>query len=223
MNLITITKSTFNGEEVNSVNSRDIYNYLGVATAYSNWIKRAIEKYDFRQGEDFIDAKNGIGQNMRIDYIVSLDMAKELCMVSNTEKGRETRKYFIQAEKQATKPMTFLETAEQLVASLKRVEVLKLENRELDAKNNILMHTNKTYNATEIAKELGFKSAVALNKFLHDEKIQYKNNGTWVLYSKYSDMGLTMIKQTILDNDKEVYHTRWTQLGREFLLGLINE
>ena len=87
-------------------------------------------------------------------------------------------------------------------------------------KNAMLMHSQKTYTATEIAKELGFKSAVALNKDLCDKGIQYKVNETHVLYSKYADMGLAEIKQQILDNGKVVYYRRFTQYGREFLLKL---
>ena len=69
---------TKRGEIVNSVNSREIYEYLEVGTKYADWIKRAIDKYDFVDGEDFIVLKNGNGTNAFIDYIVTMDMAKEL-------------------------------------------------------------------------------------------------------------------------------------------------
>jgi len=85
---------------------------------------------------------------------------------------------------------------------------------------NILMHVNKTYTATEIAKELGFKSARQLNKDLERRKIQYNQNGTWVLFSQYADKGYVEIKQEVLDNGKVIYHRRFTQRGREFLLKL---
>lgn len=94
---------------------------------------------------------------------------------------------------------------------------------EAERKNAILMHTNKTYTATEIAKELGFKSAIALNKDLCKKKIQYKVNNTYVLYSKYAEMGLVSIKQQIMDNGREVYNRHFTQYGRDFLLKLYNE
>lgn len=94
---------------------------------------------------------------------------------------------------------------------------------EAERKNAILTHVSKLYTSTEIAKELGFKSAIALNKDLHSKKIQYQSNGTWVLYSQYSDMALTSIKQTVLDNGKVVYDRKWTQEGREFLLNLYND
>ena len=91
---------------------------------------------------------------------------------------------------------------------------------EAERKNAILTHVTKTYTMTEIAKELNFKSAIKLNKLLVEKKIQYKVNGTWVFYSKYSDLGYEEIKQEVLDSGKVVYHRKITQLGREFILGL---
>lgn len=91
---------------------------------------------------------------------------------------------------------------------------------EAERRNAILMHTNKTYTATELAKELGFKSANALNKDLCDRGIQYKVNNTYVLYSDYAHLGYVSIKQQILDNGKEVYNRHFTQNGRKFILDL---
>ena len=94
--LIQITKSIINNTEFNSVNAREIHKYLEVKTKFADWIKRAIEKYDFIENIDYSILSNGNSK----DFVVTLDMAKELCMVSNTEKGKETRKYFIEFEKQ---------------------------------------------------------------------------------------------------------------------------
>lgn len=91
---------------------------------------------------------------------------------------------------------------------------------EAEKKNAILMHVNKTYTMTEVAKELGMKSAIQLNKLLAEKKIQYQVNGTWVFYSQYSDLGYEEIKQEILDSGKVIYHRRITQMGREFILKL---
>jgi prophage antirepressor-like protein len=94
---------------------------------------------------------------------------------------------------------------------------------EAEKKNAILMHVNKTYTMTEIAKELGLKSAIELNKILAEKKIQYKVNGTWVMYSQYSNLGYEEIKQEVLDSGRVVYHRRITQLGRAFILEVIGE
>lgn len=93
---------------------------------------------------------------------------------------------------------------------------------EAEKKNAILMHVNKTYTATEIAKELNMKSANELNKKLAEKKIQYSINGTWVMYSDYSNQGFEEIKQEVLDNGKVIYHRRITQLGRDFIIKLFS-
>lgn len=91
---------------------------------------------------------------------------------------------------------------------------------EAEKKNAILMHVNKTYTMTEIAKELGLRSATQLNRLLAERKIQYQINGTWVMYSQYSDLGYEEIKQEVLDSGKVIYHRKITQTGREFILDM---
>lgn len=98
------------------------------------------------------------------------------------------------------------------------------EKKEIESKNRIdkLIHDSKTYTTSEIAKELGMSSARKLNDILTSKKIQYKLNGTFLLYSNYSDSDLVSIKQTTLDNGKIIYDRRWTNKGREFVIQLIN-
>lgn len=107
----------------------------------------------------------------------------------------------------------------ELLTKLKEERTARVE---AEKKNAILTHINKTYTMTEIAKELNMKSAVQLNKMLSEKKIQYHINGTWVMYSKYSNLGYEEIKQEVLDNGRVIYHRRITQLGREFILGLFS-
>ncbi len=108
----------------------------------------------------------------------------------------------------------------ELLTKLKEERAARVE---AERKNAILMHINKTYTMTEIAKELGLKSATQLNRLLADRKIQYQVNGTWVMYSQYSNLGYEEIKQEVLDNGKVIYHRRITQLGREFLINFLSE
>lgn len=108
----------------------------------------------------------------------------------------------------------------ELLTKLKEERAARVE---AERKNAILMHVNKTYTITEIAKELGLKSAMQLNRILADKKIQYQVNGTWLMYSNYSDCGYEEIKQEVLDSGKVIYHRRITQMGREFILGLFEK
>lgn len=103
---------------------------------------------------------------------------------------------------------------------LTRLKEERTARVEAERRNAILTHVNKTYTMTEIAKELNMKSATQLNRLLAEEKIQYQVNGTWVMYSKYSNLGYEEIKQEVLDSGKVIYHRRITQMGREFILKL---
>lgn len=105
----------------------------------------------------------------------------------------------------------------ELLTKLKEERAARVE---AERRNAILTHVNKTYTMTEIAKELNMKSATQLNKLLSEKKIQYHVNGTWVMYSKYSDLGYEEIKQEVLDSGRVIYHRRITQMGREFILKL---
>lgn len=117
---------------------------------------------------------------------------------------------------------------EQIVANALIVahNIIAQKDKELEEKRKklaILAHVNKTYTMTEIAKELNLKSATELNKLLAERKIQYKINGTWVFYSRFSDLGYEEIKQEVLDSGRVIYHRKITQLGREFILSLFDE
>lgn len=103
---------------------------------------------------------------------------------------------------------------------LTRLKEERAARVEAERKNAILMHVNKTYTVTEIAKELGLRSATQLNRILAEKKIQYQVNGTWVMYSRYSNQGYEEIKQEVLDSGRVIYHRRITQMGREFILSL---
>ena len=209
--LIKVTEE--NGEQL--VSARELHEFLESKQEFTNWFKNRIEKYGFLENEDFMTILSKSGGRPQTNYILKIDMAKELSMVEANEKGSQARRYFIECEKKALKqiPVNYLEALKQLVVS---------EEKRIEAErtNAILMHISKNYTMTEIAKELNLKSATELNKKLNELKIQYKQNGTWVLYSKYANLGYVDIKQSVLDNGKVVYDRKWTQLGRKFLLEL---
>lgn len=104
--LIEIKKELIGAENINSVNSRELWNNLEVKKPFSDWIKFQINSLSLEQNIDYIlvsqksEAK-GRGGNRKetFDYIITLDTAKHIAMASRTEKGKEVRKYFIEAEK----------------------------------------------------------------------------------------------------------------------------
>ena len=121
----------------------------------------------------------------------------------------------------ATTDIEMIESAARFVAwATVKIEEQRAELAEANRKNAVLMHVSKTYTATEIAKEIGFRSAQELNERLAERKIQYKQNGTWVPYADYANMGYFDIKQEVFDNGHVEYHRRITQDGRAFIIDL---
>ncbi|MGD8188525.1 antA/AntB antirepressor family protein [Brevibacillus ginsengisoli] len=88
------------------IDGRELHEFLEAGTKFTDWIQERIRKYGFVEGADFkvTLTKTGERQNVtRHDYSLSIEMAKELSMVENNEKGRQARRYFIEMEKEAKK------------------------------------------------------------------------------------------------------------------------
>lgn len=204
-----------------AVSARELYNFLGLSERFSKWFDR-FREYGFEEGVDYtpyqmVHPSNG--QEIT-DYVLTLDMSKELSMLQRTDKGKQARKYFIECEKKLKEktdtylPQTYLEALKALVVS---------EEKRIEAEGTvkILTHTNKTYTATEVAKECGLRSANELNKRLEELGIQYKQNGTWIPKADYSCLAWFDIKQEVLDNGHIIYHRKITGIGRTAIINLI--
>lgn len=105
-NLITVFTAEIGGISTLSVNARELHEFLESSQKFSDWIKYRINDFEFVKNQDFLvseiyDTKPGRGGNKKpvIEYILTLDMAKELSMVEKNEKGRMVRKYFIECER----------------------------------------------------------------------------------------------------------------------------
>lgn len=86
------------------ISARELHEFLEVKRDFTTWVKGRIEKYNFTEGEDFqvtfsFHQNGGKGGRPKEDYLLTLDMAKEVSMIENNEKGRQARKYFIACEK----------------------------------------------------------------------------------------------------------------------------
>jgi phage anti-repressor protein len=89
---------------VPTVDAKELHKNLGVSTRYDMWIGRVISKYGFEEGVDFcttLGISDG-GRRPTIHYI-TIGMAKEVCMLDNTKKGRMVRKAYIELENKAHK------------------------------------------------------------------------------------------------------------------------
>ena len=102
--LIPVLPGNMAGQSVHFVDARRLHAILDVKRDFSTWIKGRIGEYDFAENLDYLLTKTGeqlpSGMKWRMDYLLTLDMAKELAMVERTAKGREIRRYFIECERQ---------------------------------------------------------------------------------------------------------------------------
>lgn len=103
--LIPVFTGTINNQSVQLCDARTMHTFMGVLRDFTTWIKGRIRKFKFVEGVDYLLTKTGeqlpSGTKYSSDYHLTLDMAKELAMVENNDKGREARRYFIACEKQA--------------------------------------------------------------------------------------------------------------------------
>ncbi len=101
--LIKIQPQAIGGQTIETVNARDLHGFLESRQDFSDWIKNRIQQYGFVEGVDYLIHKFmeqlPSGAKQKIDYYISIDMAKELAMVERSDKGREARRYFIECEK----------------------------------------------------------------------------------------------------------------------------
>lgn len=101
------------------VSGRELYEFLEVATPYTQWFERMVE-YGFTENVDFIGlsqkSEKPQGGRPTIDHVMTIDMAKEISMIQRTEKGKQARQYFIQVEKEYRKELkkTLSDPREQL-------------------------------------------------------------------------------------------------------------
>ena len=124
-----LIKITYNNDRP-AVSARDLHGFLEVKTAYKDWFPRMCE-YGFTEGEDFnplkIERVQNEGERMVTrtvdDAVLTIDMAKELCMIQRNEKGKQARQYFLQMEKDWTSPEKVMARALQIAGDkLKRLE-----------------------------------------------------------------------------------------------------
>ena len=108
--LIPLHSQTINGNAVETVSARELHSFVESKRQFADWIKNRIEKYGFVENVDYLLHKiveqTPSGAKHKIEYYITLDMAKQLAMVENNEKGMQVRKYFIECEKKLKETAT---------------------------------------------------------------------------------------------------------------------
>ena len=222
-----------------TVNGRDLHDALQIKTAYKDWFPRMCE-YGFFEGTDFCSfLSESSGGRPAVNHQLTIDMAKQLCMIQRTEIGRKFRQYFIQVEEAWNSPEAVmaraLQFANQQLALLKHqnmelTDTIAVQNQQiLEMKPkvsyyDVVLNCKDLISTSVIAKDYG-KSAIWMNRYLHEKGVQFKQSDIWLLYQKYAQKGYTSTKtHSYTGTDGETHtkvHTYWTQKGRLFIYELM--
>lgn len=227
------------GSDRPTVLGRDLHKVLEVKTAYKDWFPRMCE-YGFTEGTDFCSfLSESIGGRPATDHQLTIDMAKEVCMIQRTPKGKQCRQYFIELEKAWNSPEAIMARALQLANH--QLNLVKHQNQELigtvAVQNqqitemkpkvsyyDVVLNCKDLISTSAIAKDYG-KSAIWMNRYLHDKGIQFKQGDIWLLYQKYAEKGYTSTKTHSYSGTDGKQHTKvhtyWTQKGRLFIYDLM--
>lgn len=214
-----------------TVSARDLHEFLGVGTEFRHWFPRMCE-YGFTEGVDFNPFKNDRVQNEGgrtvsrtvDDAQLTIDMAKELCMLQRNERGKQARAYFIQLERDWNSPEKIMARA--LRIANETIDQIQKENKLLSAENsaltvdkqimqpkadyfdelvdrNLLTSFRETANQLEI-KERQFISFLLDKKYIYRDKkgkiMPYadKNNGLFELKECFNEKTQWSGTQTLI-------------------------
>lgn len=205
-----LIKISYENAERPTVSGRELHEALEVKTAYKDWFPRMCE-YGFTEGEDFNPLKNeqvrteGNRQVSRelTDHQLTIPMAKEICMLQRSEKGKQFRQYFIRVEEAWNSPEMIMKRA--LEIANEKVKALQVSVSQLTVDKQImqpkadyfdeLVDRNLLTGIRKTAKELKVKQNTFVN-FLLDKKYLYRDKkGKLMPYAKPMENGLFEVKE----------------------------
>ncbi len=171
-----------------SVSAHDLYTALEIRMRYASWIGPHLE--DLIEGIDFVRLPlQSTGGRPFEDFLLNLDIAKHICMLSRSEKGKEVREYFIKVEKAWNSPDLVIARALQ-VAQVK-IDQQQQQLLELKPKADFYDQVAGSKTAIEmasVAKTLGIPG-IGRNKlftFLREIQVLQQNN---IPYQTFVDRG----------------------------------
>lgn len=183
-----------------TVSGRELHAALEIGSNYTTWFSRMCD-YGFVEGIDYIscfpnlESESHGGQN-KIDHQLTIDMAKQICMIQRTETGRKFRQYFIKVEEAWNSPEAVMARAlqfanNQLALMQKKnaelIGTVAIQNQQITEMKpkasyyDVVLNCKDLISTSAIAKDYG-KSAIWMNRYLHEKGVQFKQGDIWLLY-----------------------------------------
>lgn len=234
-----LVKVTYDKEQRLTVMGRDLHEVLGIRIDYMDWFPRMCG-YGFTEGTDFISTLRESSSGCPVtDHQMTIEMAKDLCIIQCTEIGKKCQEYFLKLERRWNSPETVMARALQFAnqqLSLEREQNTRfLETAAVQAQQitelkpkasyyDVVLACKDLIPISQISKDYGW-SARKMNEWLNKQGVQYKQGNIWLMYQKYAECGYTNTKTHVhLGKDGTPHttvHTYWTQSGRLFIYQLM--
>ena len=197
--------------DTQTVSARELHEKLNIGTEFAKWFSRMCE-YGFTTGNDYSEVivkngENSKGGRPATDYNISIDMAKQICMIQRTPEGKACRQYLIDLEKAWNTPEQVMARALKLAD--KTIANLKLTVSEMQPKADYfdaLVDKKLNTNVRDTAKELGVKERAFVN-FLLDNSYVFRQGKKGELrpYARYAESG----KGLFVLKDKQNENSGW--------------
>lgn len=228
--------------DIPTVSGRELHAALEINTKYADWFTRMCE-YGFAEPQDYFsilrNRSDGLPGKPMTDHQLTIDMAKQLCMIQRTDIGRQFRQYFIKVEESWNSPEAVmaraLQFANQQLSLMKHqnaelLDTVAVQNQQITEMKpkasyyDVVLNCKDLVAISVIAKDYGW-SANRMNRYLSDNGVQYRQGKIWLLYQKYAEKGYTSTKTfSTPGSDGDLHnhvHTYWTQAGRLFIYGML--
>ncbi|MDR3767526.1 MAG: phage antirepressor KilAC domain-containing protein [Butyricicoccus sp.] len=197
-----------------TVSARELHEFLGVKDHYRTWFPRMCE-YGFEEGRDFrAFFRESSGGRPSQDAEITLDMAKELCMLQRNEKGKRARQYFLQLERDWNSPEKIMARALQIarktieqkqeIVNAQAAKIAADAPKVLFAESVAASHTSiLVFDLAKILCQNGVKIGGArLFEWMREHGYLVKRKcSDWNMPTQKSmDMGLFEIKETVINH-----------------------
>jgi anti-repressor protein len=176
MNGLIKVEESENGEPLAS--ARDLHAKLEIEKKFTDWFKYQAEKLGIIEGDDFItflgsEMEGNWGGQNKIDYLVKIDIAKHICMMSNGKNAKALRQEFIEIEKAWNSPEKVMDRALMyskmaLAKAQEKIKALEPKAEYFDAlvDRNLLVNFRDTANELEI-KQNDFIAWLTSNGYIY--------------------------------------------------------
>lgn len=167
----------------NKVSGRELHDFLEVGRDFTTWMKQMIG-YGFSEHADYETCSPNSGSEIhggqnKVDYRMTIDMAKEICMIQRTEKGKQARQYFIECEKRlkGQKPMSQLEilagATQALLDQQREIDRIKMANEKQEKEMKVLNSRVDTMNGVCITGDKQQKLNQMIRLYATRNGLQY--------------------------------------------------